>query len=112
LISGRAVVATSLAHKGSTLDARNIDSLVLVVSGGGLHQRKLDILTLNQVLVLGVCDANGRVVDENILSGMLSVIHCNKTIASLVIEPLNLAKKANRLGLGDVRSILLGAHVI
>jgi len=83
-----------------------------VVSSGGLDQRKLNILTLNQVLVLGVGDTNSRIVDENVLTGMLTVIYGDKTITSLVVEPLNLAKKANRLGLGDVRSILLGAHVI
>jgi hypothetical protein len=47
-----AVIATSLAHKSTTLNSRNIRRLVLMRARCRLRKRKLDVLALNQILVL------------------------------------------------------------
>jgi hypothetical protein len=93
-VTNRAVVTAGLTHESTALNARDIHSLEFMAIGAGLHQAKLNILALDKVLVLRVGHANGRIVDEDILTGIVAVVYGNETITSLVVKPLNLTQKA------------------
>jgi hypothetical protein len=64
----------------------------------GLYQVEINILTLDQVLVLHIANANTRVMGENILTGVITLsTHCDEPKPRLGIKPLDNSSKTRGL---------------
>jgi hypothetical protein len=96
----RASLTAGLTHQSTALDARDVAGLELMHLTSRLGEGKLNILTLDKVLVLRIRDTNRRVVNKDILRGQLTITYGNKAIAGLIVEPLHLANEAIRLNFG------------
>jgi hypothetical protein len=77
-------------------------------SCSGLGKSKLYVFALNQILVLRIRNTNRGKMNEDVLTRMLAVTHRDKTIASLVVKPLNLTDQSLPLRLNN---LICGTHV-
>jgi len=92
---GRIGRPARLAHDRSALDAADVHRLKLVGIRVGLDQRKIHIFALHQVLVLRIGNANGRIMNENVLAFILAVFaDGDESKPRLVVEPLDGARQA------------------
>jgi len=83
-----------LAHDRSALDAADVHRLKLVGIGVGLDQREIHVFALHQVLVLRIGNANGRIMNENVLALVLAVFaDGDESKPRLVVEPLDGARQ-------------------
>ena len=89
----RVVLTVRLAHQNTALDTRDIRSVILVVLVLRLHQIKLNILALDQVLVLRRLGANRGIMNKDILVLLVTLTYRDETKAGLVVEPLNATRK-------------------
>jgi hypothetical protein len=83
------VEAVRIAHEEPTLNSRHVGGIELVLSGLALGECELDVLSLNQVLILGRLAVEGGEVRENILVLMRTIANSNKPKSRLVVEPLD-----------------------
>ena len=81
-----------LTHRGTSMNARNDNSVKLVLFILGTDNVKLDILALHKVLVVvGILllHTNRLVVHKNVIALLLRIgENCDEPIARLVVEPL------------------------
>ena len=83
------VETVRITHEKPALNSRHIGGIELMLSGLTLGEREVDILSLNQVLVLGRLAVEGREMRENILVLMRTIANSNKPKSRLVVEPLD-----------------------
>lgn len=91
LTLGKRCHATRLAHRGTPLNARNVNRVKLVLLIRGTDNVKLDVLALNEVLVVGILllYTDRLVVHENVLALLLRTgQNRDEPVSRLVVEPL------------------------
>jgi hypothetical protein len=79
----------SVAHEKPALHSSHIGGIELMLSGLALGEREVDVLSLNQVLILGGLAVEGGEMRENILVLMRTIANSNKPKSRLVVEPLD-----------------------